>query len=86
VKTVEHVTELRKTRVGLPGMSEAAGGRNRLVYLYMGEGQVGDMEFRSGNKAIRDHAANGKDLLLFKALGKGQGYRFLGQFACASWE
>jgi len=45
------------------------------VFLYTGEGQVGDMEFVRGNKAIRDHAAGGKDLLLFEALGKGKGVR-----------
>src|ERR1035438_6012023 len=39
------------------------------VFLYTGEGQTGDMEFVKGNKAIRDHAADGKDLLLFDALG-----------------
>jgi 5-methylcytosine-specific restriction protein A len=43
------------------------------VYLYTGEGQVGDMEFVRGNKAIRDHSANSKDMLLFEALGKGNG-------------
>jgi 5-methylcytosine-specific restriction protein A len=56
------------------------------VFLYTGEGQAGDMEFRAGNRAIRDHVADGKDLLMFEALRKGQGYRFLGQFACTSWE
>ncbi len=56
------------------------------VYLYTGEGQVGDMEFRAGNKAIRDHAAAGKDLHLFESLGKGKGYRYLGRFASSSWE
>lgn len=56
------------------------------VFLYTGEGQTGDMEFVRGNKAIRDHAAGGKDLLLFEALGKGQGIRYKGSFACASWE
>lgn len=56
------------------------------VYRYVGEGQVGDMQFRSGNKAIRDHAQNGKELLLFKTLGKGCPVRFEGRFACASWE
>lgn len=56
------------------------------VYKYTGEGQVGDMQFVRGNKAIRDHAANGKDLLLFEALGKGDGVRFKGQFSCSSWE
>lgn len=56
------------------------------VYLYTGEGQEGDMQFVRGNKAIRDHLENGKDLLLFETLGKGKGNRFLGTFACASWE
>lgn len=56
------------------------------VYLYTGEGQAGDMRFVRGNKAIHDHLADGKDLLLFESLGKGKGVRFLGRFACASWE
>ena len=53
------------------------------VFRYCGEGQRGDMEFIRGNRAIRDHAAEGKDLLLFQSLGKGQGVRYLGNFACA---
>jgi 5-methylcytosine-specific restriction protein A len=56
------------------------------VFLYTGEGQVGNMTFVRGNKAIRDHLANGKELLLFKNLGSGTKNRFLGNFACASWE
>ena len=56
------------------------------VFLYTGEGQVGDMAFIRGNRAIRDHVADGKDLLLFEALGKGKGYRYLGLFSCASWD
>jgi 5-methylcytosine-specific restriction protein A len=56
------------------------------VFLYTGEGQIGDMQFRGGNKAIRDHVANGKDLLLFQSIGKGKGYRYLGQCVCTSWE
>jgi 5-methylcytosine-specific restriction protein A len=47
------------------------------VFLYTGEGQEGDMEFVRGNRAIRDHALDGKDLHLFQALGKGEGYRYL---------
>ncbi len=42
------------------------------VFCYFGEGQTGDMTFRAGNKAIRDHAANGKDLLVFQMLGRGR--------------
>lgn len=44
------------------------------------------MTFITGNKAIRDQASDGKDLLLFEHLRKSKGYRFVGNFACASWE
>jgi 5-methylcytosine-specific restriction protein A len=44
------------------------------------------MEFVRGNRAIRDHALDGKDLHLFQSLGKSEGYRYLGRFACSSWE
>ena len=56
------------------------------VFQYTGEGQEGDMTFTSGNKAIRDHRLNGKDLLLFEDLGKGKGVRYAGLFECASWQ
>jgi 5-methylcytosine-specific restriction protein A len=56
------------------------------VFLYTGEGQTGDMEFVRGNRALRDHATNGKDVLLFESLGKGEGVRFVGNFDCAGWE
>lgn len=44
------------------------------------------MRFRRGNKAILEHANDGKDLMLFEHLGKGQGYRYVGAFACSSFE
>jgi 5-methylcytosine-specific restriction protein A len=56
------------------------------VYLYTGEGQSGDMQFVRGNLAIRDHAAEGKDLLIFESLAQGEGYHYLGRFDCAGWE
>lgn len=56
------------------------------VFLYTGEGQEGDMQFLRGNAAIRDHDENGKELLLFEALGKGKPVQFLGRFACQSWD
>jgi 5-methylcytosine-specific restriction enzyme A len=56
------------------------------VFLYTGEGQEGDMDFVRGNRAIRDHALDGKDIHLFQALGKGEGYRYLGRFTCPTWE
>jgi len=54
------------------------------VFCLFGEGQRGDMEFRAGNRAIRDHVANGRDLLLFEMLGRGN-VRFLNDFVCESW-
>lgn len=55
------------------------------VFLYTGEGQVGDMEFTRGNRALRDHTQDGKQLLVFKALGKGKPVEFLGEFTCVSF-
>jgi 5-methylcytosine-specific restriction protein A len=55
------------------------------VYRYFGEGQHGNMVWKAGNVAIRDHTAAGKDLLLFQILGKGQA-RFLGEFFYAGYE
>jgi 5-methylcytosine-specific restriction protein A len=55
------------------------------VFRYFGEGQIGDMEFKKGNRAIRNHLVDGKDLLLFQTHGR-QGVRFLGQYECAGTE
>lgn len=55
------------------------------VFLFSGEGQKGNMSFKGGNKAIRDHAKNGKDLFLFEQQQKGY-VRYLGCFGCGSWE
>lgn len=38
-------------------------------FHYTGEGQVGDQRMTQGNRAIRDHAAEGRELHLFKANG-----------------
>ena len=56
------------------------------IFIYTGEGQIGDMRFASGNKAIRDHLQNGKEILLFEALGKSKPVRYFGPVACAGWE
>lgn len=50
------------------------------VLHYYGEGQVGDMKFSGGNRAIREHLANGNRLLLFQMMGHGRACRFLGEF------
>jgi len=49
------------------------------TFTYYGEGRAGDMQMQRGNKAIRDHAKNGKHLLVFLDLGEGT-YRYLGEF------
>jgi hypothetical protein len=36
------------------------------VFEYFGEGQVGDMQLVRGNRAIAEHSASGKSLLLFR--------------------
>ena len=56
------------------------------VFRYTGEGQVGPMEFDGGNRAIRDHALNGKDLHLFQKTARSGLVRYVGQFSCPSWE
>ena len=48
------------------------------VFEYFGEGQIGDMVMLRGNKAVIDHAENGKDLLLFRKTKDG--LRFEGQY------
>jgi 5-methylcytosine-specific restriction protein A len=41
------------------------------VFEYFGEGQVGDMALQKGNRAIAEHSAAGKSLLLFKKTAGG---------------
>lgn len=48
-------------------------------FQYSGEGQVGDMEFVRGNKAIRNHSITDKDVHLFQSLRDGK-VRYIGQF------
>jgi len=55
------------------------------VFLYTGEGQQGDMEFTRGNRAIRDHAADGRDLHLFRNVGKGC-VEYVGWMVCTGHE
>ncbi|WP_408951125.1 HNH endonuclease [Lysobacter sp. Hz 25] len=50
------------------------------VFHYFGEGQSGDMQYTGGNRAIENHVADGKRLLLFQMMGRGKPYRYLGEF------
>lgn len=44
------------------------------VFLYTGEGQVGDMTMDRGNRAIRDHAQNGKTIHIFSSRGQKRSF------------
>lgn len=55
------------------------------TFRYFGEGQIGDMEFVRGNKAVRDHAIDGKDLHLFEDQGDGT-LVYVGQFLCDGYD
>lgn len=57
---------------------------NDEVFHYFGEGQVGDMKYVAGNRAIGEHAKDGKMLVVFQMMGKGRPYRYLGRFMCQS--
>ncbi|MHC1655183.1 HNH endonuclease [Stenotrophomonas maltophilia] len=54
------------------------------VFHYFGEGQVGDMKYVAGNRAIGEHVKDGKTLVVFQMMGKGRPYRYLGRFMCQS--
>jgi 5-methylcytosine-specific restriction enzyme A len=55
------------------------------TFRYFGHGQVGDMQFVSGNRAIRDHAADGRELHLFEDVGRGF-IRYVSEMTCAGYE
>jgi 5-methylcytosine-specific restriction protein A len=51
------------------------------VFNYFGEGRVGDMRMTKGNRAIRDHVADGKTLQLFQRTRQGF-VSYLGEAYC----
>lgn len=53
------------------------------VFNYFGEGQVGDMQLRAGNRAIANHSIEGKGLLLFRKTPHG--LRFEGEMVCQGY-
>lgn len=55
------------------------------AFHYFGVGPLGDMQWKAGNVAVRDHSSQGKDLLLFQQSKKGNPLRFVGQFFCSGW-
>jgi 5-methylcytosine-specific restriction protein A len=55
------------------------------TFCYSGEGQVGDMEFKAGNLAVRDHAETGRELHLFEKVRPAH-WRYIGQMVCAGYD
>ena len=54
------------------------------VYHFTGEGHRGDMRFTRGNKALRDHARDGKRVFLFEERPEGD-YWFLSEVVVRTW-
>ena len=70
-------TEERGTEYGYDDGWSADG-----LFLCSGEGPSGGMQFVRGNRAIRDHAVDGKDLHLFEHQAKGL-VRYIDQMVSA---
>jgi 5-methylcytosine-specific restriction protein A len=46
---------------------------------------MGDMEFKRGNRAIRDHLKDGYELHLFENMSNGK-VKYVGKFVCICYE
>lgn len=58
--------------------------RNK-TFQYSGGGQDKDMEFSHGNKAVRDHKKNKKELHLFEKVNSGY-YKYIGEFQLQKYQ
>jgi 5-methylcytosine-specific restriction enzyme A len=58
---------------------------DRSIFYYTGEGQLGDMTFTRGNKAIRDHLNNGTEIHLFEYIKQGY-VRYVGKMTYSGFE
>jgi len=67
------------TQYGYADEFEATG-----CLLYVGEGQVGDMQLIRGNLAIVNHVQDGRALHVFESQGKGRDYVYRGEFVYTS--
>ncbi|WP_066363215.1 HNH endonuclease [Neobacillus drentensis] len=55
------------------------------TFFYTGEGQIGNQVFKEGNKALRDHVANSKDVFLFEVNPESGLHTFKGQLTCIGY-
>lgn len=59
------------------------------VYWYSGEGTQGDMSWTAANRALRDHAENGRDLLFLQRVQRTDGlwrFSFVFRYFCHNEE
>ncbi|MET0537320.1 MAG: HNH endonuclease signature motif containing protein [Xanthobacteraceae bacterium] len=70
---------------GEEGLEHGYGDRYRPdgIFEYFGEGQLGDMQLIRGNRALAEHSAAGKSLLLFRKTPEG--VRFEGEMVCEGY-
>ncbi|MBT2740557.1 HNH endonuclease [Bacillus sp. ISL-77] len=61
------------------------GWQDENTYFYTGEGQNGNQVFKEGNRALRDHVENGKDVHLFEKSEKSGMYTYQGQLICVGY-
>lgn len=54
--------------------------------LYFGEGQRGDMTMTRGNRAIAQHAADSRSILLFQKHARDRDLTFVGEVVCEGWD
>ena len=60
---------------------------DKSIYLYTGEGRLGDQELKDGNRAIANHVEDGRALRLFVAAGevdgnsKAKNQMYVGEFS-----
>jgi 5-methylcytosine-specific restriction protein A len=57
------------------------------IYWYSGMGAEGDMDWNYANRAVRDHLADGRDLLLFERFKRKGGYWLYSHLMhCVGWK
>jgi 5-methylcytosine-specific restriction protein A len=56
------------------------GFKSKDIYWYTGEGQIGDMQFIRGNRAIKDSNKNGKSIHVFEYVSTGI-VRYIGEMS-----
>jgi 5-methylcytosine-specific restriction protein A len=65
------------------GYKDCIEGKN---FYYTGEGSRGDMEFTAGNRSLRDHHVNEKQVFLFMKTEKSGYWKYVGELKYTSYK